>query len=255
VRCQRLPGGDHGDGLGHRQATGGGLHLGPAVLGHPGTQLPEHGDNPVDLRHRLELGGELEAAAEGLDPAAHDRHLLLVVGGDGQHDHVEAPLQRRRQVVDAPVAVVGRGDHVEALGRLDLVVELGDGERLLRQDGDERVLHVGGDAGQLLDAGDAALGHRPHDRAGHHGGAARALGQQPGVVPPVADGLLAGPRGALHEQGRVAGDGGREVLGDHGLGRARDAEEQQRPVGRQRGDGHLDEPPVAEVLGRHLGAV
>ena len=85
--------------------------------------------------------------------------------------------------------------------------------------------------------------------------ARRAFGQQPGVVPAVADGLLGRARRALDEEGGVAGDGGGEMLRHPGLGRAGHAEEQQGPVGGQRGDGHLDEAALADVLGRDLGAV
>ena len=40
----------------------------------------------------------------------------------------------------------------------------------------------------------------------------RALGQEPRVVPAVADRLLAGARGALDEQRRIAADRRRQVL-------------------------------------------
>ena len=100
-----------------------------------------------------------------------------------------------------------------------------------------------------------ALLHRPHHRAGHERVAGRAVGEQAGVVPAVADRLLGRARRALHEQGRVAGDGGGEVLADPGLGRAGHAEEQERPVGGEGGDGDLDEPALADVLRRDLGAV
>ena len=99
------------------------------------------------------------------------------------------------------------------------------------------------------------VGHGPHDRARHHRVAARSIGEQLGVVPAVADRLLAGARGALHQQRRVAADGRGQVLADPRLGGAGHAEQQQRPVGRERGDGDLDDPAGAEVLRRDLGAV
>src|SRR5690606_39043504 len=77
----------------------------------------------------------------------------------------------------------------------------------------------------------------------------------PRVVPAVPDGLLGGAGGALDEQGRVAADGGGEVFGQPGLGRAGDAEQQQRPVGGQGGDGDLDDAAGADVLGRDPVAV
>jgi hypothetical protein len=45
------------------------------------------------------------------------------------------------------------------------------------------------------------------------------------------------------------------VLAQPTLGRARHAEQQQRPVGRQRGDGDLDQSPAADVLRRDDEAV
>ena len=80
---------------------------------------------------------------------------------------------------------------------------------------------------------------------------ARALGQQPGVVPAVADRLLAGAGRALDEQRRVAADRRGEVLAAPSvLAVPGHAEQQQRAVGGERGDGDLDQAPVADVLGR-----
>ena len=110
-------------------------------------------------------------------------------------------------------------------------------------------------AGELLDPHDRAALHRPVDRAGHQRGGARAFGEQPGVVPAVAQRLLGRAGGALHQQRGVAADRGGEVLAHPGLGRAGHAEQQQRPVGGERGDGDLDQPPLADVLGRDDGAV
>ena len=90
--------------------------------------------------------------------------------------------------------------------------------------------------------------HGPVHRARHQRRLARPLGEQPGVVPAVAQRLLGGARRALHEQRRVAADGGGEVLADPRLGRARHAEQQQGPVGGQRGDGDLHEPAGTDVL-------
>ena len=99
-------------------------------------------------------------------------------------------------------------------------------------------------------ADELAAVHPGHDRAGHERGARRPFGEQPRVVPAVADRLLAGAGRALDEQRRVAADRGGEVLRQPALGRARHAEQQQRAVGRERRDGDLDEPAVADVLGR-----
>ena len=97
--------------------------------------------------------------------------------------------------------------------------------------------------------------HRPEDRAGDERVPARPLGQQPGVVPAVAQRLLGRARRALDDQRAVAGDRRREVLGHPRLGRAGDAEQEQRAVGRERGDGQLDQPPLADVLRRDRRAV
>ena len=85
--------------------------------------------------------------------------------------------------------------------------------------------------------------------------AARPLGEQPGVVPAVAQRLLGRARRALHHEGRRAADGRGEVLAHPRLGRARHAEQQERPVGGQRGDGDLDQTARPEVLRGDLGAV
>ena len=107
-----------------------------------------------------------------------------------------------------------------------------------------------GHPGELLDAHQPAGAHRPVDRARHERRLGRALGQQPGVVPAVAERLLGRAGGALHEQRRVAADRRGEVLADPRLGRARHAEQQQRAVGGERGDGDLDQPALADVLRR-----
>ena len=67
--------------------------------------------------------------------------------------------------------------------------------------------------------------------------------------------LLGGAGGALHEQGRVAADGGRQMLAHPGLRRAGHSEEQQRPIRGEGGDGDLHQPPLADVLGQDNGAI
>src|SRR5690606_23730473 len=255
VRGQGDAVGDDGDGLGGAEGAAGGLDLGAAVLGDAVAQFPEDGDDAADLGEGGGHLGQVEVAAQLGDAAGDD--LDLVVGGlrDRQHDGVEAAAQRAGQVVDAAVAVVGGGDDVEAALGLHLDAEFGHRQGLLRQDGDQRVLHVGGDAGEFLDAGQAALGHGGHDGAGHQGLLGGPLGEQAGVVPAVAHRFLGGARGALDQQGGVAGDGGGEVFGQPGLGGAGHAEQQQGAVGGQGGDGDLDDAARAHVLGGDLGAV
>ena len=199
--------------------------------------------------------GQVERAAELVDAAGDDLDLRLRRRGQRQHHGVEAAAQRAGEVVDPAVAVVGGGDEVEAADGLHLLPQLGDGQRLLRQDRDQRVLHVGRDAGQLLDPGGLALGHGAHDRAGHQGVAAGAVGEQLRVVPAVADGLLGRARRALHQQRRVAADGGREVLGHPRLRGAGHAEQQQGAVRGERGHGDLDDAARPDVLRRDHRAV
>jgi hypothetical protein len=165
-------------------------------------------------------------------------------------DEVEAPLQRRGEVVDAPVAAVGGGDDREpGPGEQEVVVvQLGDGHVLLGQDRDEGVLHVAGRPGQLLEASDQALVHGGHDRRGDHGVAGLALGDHHGDVPGVLDVVLGGAGGALDDQGRVTADGGGQQLGEPALAGARVPDQQQAAVRGQRHDAALDEAAVAEPL-------
>ena len=168
-------------------------------------------------------------------------------------------LNRRRSALDS--SLTPRSRSLAVAMRLKprtawtSCAQLRDRQRLLGQDRDQRVLHVGGDAGQLLDPRGHALRHRPHDRAGHERVAAGAVGEQPGVVPAVADRLLGRAGRALHEQRRVAADGRGQVLGHPGLGGAGHAEQQQRAVGGEGGDGDLDDAARADVLGCDHGAV
>ena len=143
------------------------------------------------------LGGKLQRAAQFGDALGHDADFLFLRGGHGQDDRVEAPFERGGQFVDALVAVVRRGDEVEAAHGLHFVVELGDGEGLFGQDGDQRILHVGGDAGQFLHAGDAALGHGAHERAFDQRGAGRPFGEQFRIVPAIPHLFFAGARRTL----------------------------------------------------------
>ena len=199
--------------------------------------------------------GRRERGAELVDASGDDRDLLVRRFGQRKDDGVEAPPQRGRQIVHAAVAVVGGRDQVEAARSEHLRRQLGYRHRLLRQHGDERVLHVGRHAGELLDAHQRTGLHRPVDRARHECRLGRALGDQAGVVPSVAQRLFGRAGRPLHQQRRIAADRCRQVLADPRLGRARDAEQQQGAIGGQGGDGDLDQSPPADVLGRDDRAV
>ena len=192
VPREREPVRHDADRLGRAERAARRLQLRGAVLGHARPQLPEDRHDAADLVERLELAGQLELRPERRDAAAHDLDLLVGVVGQRQDDRVEASLERRRQLVDALVAVVRGRDDVEAAARLDLLAELGDRQRLLRQDADQRVLHVGRDPRQLLDAHEPAVLHRAHHRARRRApratGRARAAARSPsrsGSPPPT----------------------------------------------------------------------
>ena len=92
------------------------LELGAAVLGDARAQLAEDGDDPADLVERRPAPPAAPAPRPSCgDPAGDDVDLLLGGRRQRQHDGVEPAAQRARQLVDAPVAVVGGGDDVEPL--------------------------------------------------------------------------------------------------------------------------------------------
>ena len=243
---------DHRDRLGGAHRARRRLELDPAVLALAGAQLAEH------LRRR---GGSRRPArpSSGSDsaaPSAATRWVTIrtsssAVAGVGQDDRVEAAAERARQLVDAPVAVVGGGDEVEARG--------GPAPRR-RARGSGSVFSLS----TVISASCTSLGIRvsssmrtiePRSIArntgdGHERRVARTLGEQAGVVPAVAHRLLRRAGGALHEQRRVAADRRREVLADPRLRRAGQAEQQQRPVGGERGDRDLHQPARPDVLRR-----
>ena len=200
-------------------------------------------------------GGSASAA-----PSSLTRWLTIAissstVSGSGR----TTVLKRRRSALESSLMPRSRSLAVairlKPADRRHLGVELGYRQRLLRQDHHERVLDVGRHPGQLLDACDRPGAHRPVHRARHQRRLARALGQQSRVVPAVAQRLLGGAGGALHEQRRIPADRGREVLAHPGLGGAGDAEQQQRAVGGEGGNGDLHQPPPADVLGDDHRAV
>ena len=228
--------------------------LGVFRLVRPSLVWPSRSSRKIVTTRRISsdaggTAGRARAVAELADATGDDGHLLVGGRRQGQHDRVEAPPQGARHLVDAAIAVVGGGDEVEAGDRRHLGVELGDRQHLLRQDRDEGVLDLRRHAGDLLDAHDASVLHRPVHRARDQRRLARAVLQQAGVVPAVAQRLLGRAGGALDEQGRVAADGRGEVLADPRLGRARHAEQEQAAVGGERRHRHLDEATRSDVLG------
>ena len=109
-----------------------------------------------------------------------------------------------------------------------------------------------GAAGDFLEAGQGARLHRAEDGALDQRCMAGPAGDQHRVVPGIANLLLGRAGRALHDLGRIAVDRGGEMLGEPRLGRARFAEQEQGAVGDERRDGDLDQPLVADVLGRDL---
>ena len=83
--------------------------------------------------------------------------------------------------------------------------------------------------------------HRAQDRRGHERARRRPLGEEQRVVPGVLDLLLGGAGRALDDEREVAADGRRQVLGQPALRRAGLADEHQRAIRGERGDGDLHE--------------
>ncbi|MPM57272.1 hypothetical protein SDC9_104094 [bioreactor metagenome] len=247
---------DHRNRLGSGQRGRGRLDAHAlAVLGLAAAQFAEDLHHALDLFERRRLGGQRQRAPHLADALHHDLHFFGLAGGHRQHHRIEAPLERARQLVHALVAVIGRGDHREALHRLHLAFQLGHGQRLFGKHRDQRVLHVGGNARELLDACDLPALHGVDQRAGNQRLLRRAVRQQLRVVPAIAQLFFAGARRALHQQRGIAAHRRRQVLGHPRLGRARNAIQQQRAVGGQRGHGDLHEARIADVLGRDFHAV
>ncbi|EAU61855.1 conserved hypothetical protein [Stigmatella aurantiaca DW4/3-1] len=244
-----------GDGLGGGQGARGRLELRCSVQRRAASQFPEEGDHAADLLQRGLLRGQRQGLAHLGHALLDDLHFLFQGLGGGEHHRVEAAQQGAGELVDAPVPVVRRGDDIEARVGLDLAGELRHGQRLLAEQGDEGVLHLARHARQLLDARELSFAHGAHHGAGHQGLLRRALGQQPRVVPAIAQGGLVRARRALHEQGRVPADGRGEVLAQPRLGGARHTVEQQGPVGGEGGHGDLHQPRVADVFGAHLETI
>ena len=135
-----------------------------------------------------------DSVAPSPHPAADDGDLLVGRRRQRQDDGVEPPPQRARQFVHAAVAVVRRGDQVEAAAGGDLGVELRHREHLLRQHRDEGVLHLGRHAGEFLHPDDRPARSRGYTGAGHE---CRAGGPSASsrVVPAVPQGSSVGAGG------------------------------------------------------------
>ena len=213
--------GDHRDRLRRGQGARRRLQARASVLRHALAQLAEDGDHATDLLQGALRGRQLERRAEVLHAAGHDAHLLLRRGRQRQHHRVETASQRRREVIDTAIAIIGGGDEVEAPVRLHLGAQLRHREGLLAEHRDEGVLNVGGHTGELLDPGDPARPHGRHDGGGDECRLRGALGQEPGVVPAVAHRLLRGARRALHQECGGSADRRGQVLTYPGLRRSR----------------------------------
>lgn len=85
-------------------------------------------------------------------------------------------------------------------------------------------------------------------RAGHQRLGRRPLGQEQRVVPGVFDLVLGGAGGALDGVGGAARNGGGQQFGEHRLGGARLADEQQPAVSGQTDDSPFDKHVVAKEL-------
>ena len=87
-------------------------------------------------------------------------------------------------------------------------------------------------------------------RTGEGTSACRAgpLGEQQGVVPAVAELVLGGAGGALHGERAGAADGGGQQLGQHRLGGARLADEQQAALAGEGDHAALDQGAFADEL-------
>ena len=130
------------------------------------------------------------------------------------------------------------------------------GQRLLRQDGDQRVLHVGRDPRQLLEPRDMPALHGEHDGRRHQRSHRRPLGQQQGVVPAIADGLLGGARPVPCTSRVESPEMAAARCSDtHDFATPGKPSSSKRAIGRQRGDRDFDQPSVADVLGTDVEAV
>ncbi len=232
------------------------LRLVAPSVGDAAAQLAEDRDDAADL---VGAGGHRRQRQRRAE-LADARWLTIAissstVSGSGR----TTVLKRRRSALDS--SLMPRSRSLAVAIRLKprtaatSVLSSGTGSDFSDRISDERVLDVGRHPGQLLDAGD-----RPARIARYTGLGTSAASLGPSassrrVVPAVAQRLLGGAGGALHEQRRIAADRGREVLAHPGLGGAGHAEQQQRAVGGEGGDGDLHQPPPADVLGDDHRAV
>ena len=247
---------DDRDRLGRRQGGAGRLQAhGLAVFGLAAPQLAEDLHHTAHFLQRRCLGGQLQRTALFAHALGDDLHLLVLRSRNRQHHGVETTFQSAGEFIHALVTVVGRGDDRKARHGLEFHAQLGHGQGLFRQHGDQGVLHIGGNARQLFDARDLAQLHGVDQRAGNQRLFRRAMGQQLGIVPAIAQLLFAGAGRALDQHGGVAADSRRQMLGHPGLGRTRHAIQQQCTVGGQRGDGNLHQARIADVLGADLKAI
>ena len=247
----------HRDGLGRAHGRRGFLDH-RAFLGPPFTQIHEGGDQHVnDLAVQGRPGAGLLKQIGRLLQDNLDLELLL---GDGRHRlEVEAALEGRRHFVDAAIAGVGRGQHVESRFAEDdsvFAAQFGHVQQLVAQHADEGVLNLRRTAGDFLEADHLAADQAVVKRRGNQGVERRSFTQEQGIVPRILDLVLGGAGRPLDGQGAGAGDGGGQQFRKHRLGRTRFADQEQTAIAHESDDGPIDHGLFAVKLAAdRLGAV
>ncbi|CAM5416455.1 hypothetical protein SBADM41S_11798 [Streptomyces badius] len=138
--------------------------------------------------------------------------------------------------------------------------QFGNRDPPLGKQGHEGVLDLRQAAGDLLDAGDGARVMAVRTGEGAEGLLGGALGEQQRVVPAVLELVLGGARGALHGERAGPADGRRQQLGEHGLGGARFADEEQTAFPGEGDHAPFDQGAFADELlldhqtARHSGS-
>ena len=209
VRGQRQPVRHDGDGLGGRQRRRRHLEADPPVLGGPRAQLAEDGDDTADL-----VVGRREFGSSSARPMAATRWPTMATSSSAEAGSGSSTVLKRRRSALLESSLTPRSRSLAvAMALKPLAACTSSPSSGMGRVFSERmvmsVLDVRRDAGQLHPH-ECAGPHRPQDGARHECLLARPLGEQPGVVPAVAQRLLRRARRPLDEQRRVAGDRRRE---------------------------------------------